>query len=242
LHYYRARFYDGNLGRFISEDPIGFAGGDINLYGYVRNNPAMMRDPSGKIPPVIGVIVVVGILIATSPSYVNAPGPGDKTYSSQSPIMENALFGAVGGYLGGKFLGWTGSKICQRFGGGFGDDIIELGISQGPTKYISNPGEMFGNFGVPKYYTYTSQGQSVFVTPNAMKHLGDLASRRAGNPDYLRLVGQLHQKSLQAAIDDVLSRGPIRYNHMYQSGGTEIMFGAPRVPGELPAVIHFRQL
>jgi RHS repeat-associated protein len=48
LHYYRARWYDGNLGRFISEDPIGFGGGDINLYGYVRNNSIRHRDPSGK--------------------------------------------------------------------------------------------------------------------------------------------------------------------------------------------------
>ncbi|MBK7707789.1 MAG: RHS domain-containing protein [Acidobacteria bacterium] len=37
LHCYRARWYDSNLGRFISEDPIGFAGGDVNLYGYVGN-------------------------------------------------------------------------------------------------------------------------------------------------------------------------------------------------------------
>lgn len=29
LHYYRARWYDANTGRFISEDPIGFAGGDF---------------------------------------------------------------------------------------------------------------------------------------------------------------------------------------------------------------------
>lgn len=32
LYYYRARWYDSQLGRFISEDPIGFRGGDINLY------------------------------------------------------------------------------------------------------------------------------------------------------------------------------------------------------------------
>src|SRR6266480_7853238 len=38
--YYRARFYDPQLGRFISEDPIGFTGGDVNLYAYVLNNPA----------------------------------------------------------------------------------------------------------------------------------------------------------------------------------------------------------
>ncbi len=47
LHYYRARWYDGNLGRFISEDPIGLAGGDVNLYGYVGNNPLGATDPSG---------------------------------------------------------------------------------------------------------------------------------------------------------------------------------------------------
>lgn len=47
LYYYRARFYDANLGRFISEDPIGFAGGDINLYGYVKNKPLKYRDPRG---------------------------------------------------------------------------------------------------------------------------------------------------------------------------------------------------
>jgi RHS repeat-associated protein len=38
LYYYRARYYDPMEGRFISKDPISFAGGDVNLYGYVRNN------------------------------------------------------------------------------------------------------------------------------------------------------------------------------------------------------------
>ncbi len=50
LHYYRARWYDGNLGRFISEDPIGFSGGDVNLYGYVGNNPQNWIDPIGLNP------------------------------------------------------------------------------------------------------------------------------------------------------------------------------------------------
>jgi RHS repeat-associated protein len=36
---YRARCYNSNTGRFISEDPIGFDGGDVNLYPYVANDP-----------------------------------------------------------------------------------------------------------------------------------------------------------------------------------------------------------
>jgi RHS repeat-associated protein len=47
LQYNRARSYDPNLGRFISEDPIGFGGGDINFFGYVWNNPYNYYDPLG---------------------------------------------------------------------------------------------------------------------------------------------------------------------------------------------------
>jgi RHS repeat-associated protein len=46
LYYYRARWYDPQLRRFISEDPIGLNGG-INLYAYVGNNPINATDPSG---------------------------------------------------------------------------------------------------------------------------------------------------------------------------------------------------
>ncbi|MFP4473400.1 MAG: RHS repeat-associated core domain-containing protein [Candidatus Omnitrophota bacterium] len=47
LYYMRARYYDPAAGRFISEDPIGFAGGDVSLYGYVGASPLMFVDPSG---------------------------------------------------------------------------------------------------------------------------------------------------------------------------------------------------
>jgi hypothetical protein len=46
--FYRARYYDPKIGRFISEDPIGFEGEDINLYRYVYNIPVVFLDPSGE--------------------------------------------------------------------------------------------------------------------------------------------------------------------------------------------------
>jgi RHS repeat-associated protein len=49
LLYYRARFYDPELGRFLSEDPIGLAGG-INPFAYVANNPVAYSDPRGLCP------------------------------------------------------------------------------------------------------------------------------------------------------------------------------------------------
>jgi RHS repeat-associated protein len=47
LYYYRARYYDPKAGRFINKDPIGFAGGDANLFRYVQNNPINKIDPYG---------------------------------------------------------------------------------------------------------------------------------------------------------------------------------------------------
>jgi len=44
--YYRARWYDPQLGRFISEDPIEFEGG-TNWYVYVDNAPLRFKDPFG---------------------------------------------------------------------------------------------------------------------------------------------------------------------------------------------------
>jgi len=47
LYYYRARYFDSQTGRFLSEDPIRFRGGDQSLYVYVFNNPVNFGDPSG---------------------------------------------------------------------------------------------------------------------------------------------------------------------------------------------------
>jgi RHS repeat-associated protein len=49
LYYYRARYYDTQTGRFLSEDPIGFGGGE-NFYRNVRNHPTDLGDPMGLSP------------------------------------------------------------------------------------------------------------------------------------------------------------------------------------------------
>jgi RHS repeat-associated protein len=47
LYHYRARYYSPALQRFLTEDPVGFAGGDANLYGYVGNAPTVAIDRRG---------------------------------------------------------------------------------------------------------------------------------------------------------------------------------------------------
>ncbi len=48
LYFFRARYIDAILGRFITQDPIGLEG-DLNLYRYVINSPLNLTDPSGKL-------------------------------------------------------------------------------------------------------------------------------------------------------------------------------------------------
>jgi len=49
FYYMKARYYDPNVGRFVSEDPTGFGGGDVNIMAYVGNNPVNLVDPNGML-------------------------------------------------------------------------------------------------------------------------------------------------------------------------------------------------
>jgi RHS repeat-associated protein len=46
LYYYRARYYSPLLGRFVSQDPLGFLAG-ANFYAYLDNSPVNGTDPLG---------------------------------------------------------------------------------------------------------------------------------------------------------------------------------------------------
>ena len=48
LYFVRSRYYDPDAARWLSEDRIGYQGGDVNLYRYVDNNPVNDVDPSGQ--------------------------------------------------------------------------------------------------------------------------------------------------------------------------------------------------
>lgn len=66
LYYYRARFYDTNLGRFLQRDPLGYVDG-WNTYEYAGGNPVMRIDPMGETPWLLvgGVIGGVSAVISS---------------------------------------------------------------------------------------------------------------------------------------------------------------------------------
>jgi RHS repeat-associated protein len=69
MYYYRARYYDPILKRFVSEDPLGLRAG-INVYGYVLGDPVSYVDPSGNwgVLGIIGLTAAGVAILATSTS------------------------------------------------------------------------------------------------------------------------------------------------------------------------------
>ena len=64
-----ARDYEAETGRWVAKDPIGFKGGDTNLYAYVGGNPINFIDPRGKgltLTLAIATVIGVGLVITVN--------------------------------------------------------------------------------------------------------------------------------------------------------------------------------
>ncbi|AEG02518.1 RHS repeat-associated core domain-containing protein [Methylomonas methanica] len=97
LYYYRARYYDPTIQRFISEDPIGLSGG-TNTYAYVGGNPVNLIDPTGQCPWCVGALIGAGIDVAMQ----LAMNGGNWQCIDLGQVALSAAFGAVGGGFGAK--------------------------------------------------------------------------------------------------------------------------------------------
>ncbi|HQZ81978.1 MAG TPA: RHS repeat-associated core domain-containing protein [Pyrinomonadaceae bacterium] len=112
LQYSRARFYDPKIGRFISEDPIGFRGGDVNFYGYVRNQPYIYRDTLGLYP---------GGDVLADPSVWRSVGAGLGTVGGAlAAAASSPAAVAAGGFAAGYGIGyypgqWTANHPSNPF-------------------------------------------------------------------------------------------------------------------------------
>jgi len=115
--YMRARYYDPSVGRFISEDPLGFVGG-TNLSAYATGNPITLVDPSGEFPLLVILPVVGGTISgAFSAADVFAAGGG---------------FGDVATAFGRGFVsGATGTLVAIGVGVATGGNAIAAGAAGG---------------------------------------------------------------------------------------------------------------
>lgn len=110
LVHFGARDYDPQTGRWISKDPILFAGRDSNLYGYVLNDPVTDFDANSRGPvlAIIGGVIGGGLELATG--YFN----GGRGWALARDFGAGAATGALAGLTFGDSLLVEGAGIGGR--------------------------------------------------------------------------------------------------------------------------------
>ncbi|RUM72906.1 MAG: hypothetical protein DSZ09_00775, partial [Sulfurovum sp.] len=124
LYYYRARYYDPTIGRFISKDPIEFLSNDFNWYRYVSNNPVNRTDPSG-------------LIVASEDNHTTMPSevpkfelfPGEEIFNEPGLIDISDIFIPMGRIFSGIAKGIEGVSK----GGGF--VVVEGGATKPYSKH-----------------------------------------------------------------------------------------------------------
>ncbi|MDD6212426.1 MAG: hypothetical protein PUB22_04700 [Clostridiales bacterium] len=165
MYYVSSRYYDPEIGRFISADGyIAGVGSDIrgyNLFSYCFNNPVNMEDPAGNWPKWFenaAKVVAVAAVVVTAVVLVAAVTAG--TVGVALAAAEVAFGTACGGFVGGianenkgeSFIyGWVGGAVngmvqslgTAKFnaagtivGGGVGS-----GLGTAFTEYLNNRGK-----------------------------------------------------------------------------------------------------
>ena len=154
LDFYRARYYDSNVGRFISVDPMGFGAGDTNLYRYVGNNATNYTDPSGNFAFLLPLAYAAGVTVAAGVSAAAFGGVagfaqgvaqsidsdrrnGILGWDSIGSAYINGLIGAGKGAAAGFVIGTVGTAAALG--------AVALGV---PTAVVGGVGLGVGVLGV----------------------------------------------------------------------------------------------
>jgi RHS repeat-associated protein len=120
LHYNLHRYYDPQIGRYISSDPIGLAGG-INAYLYANASPTLYHDANGLFVHVlVGAVVgaVVGLVVQGAIDAIRGEWSGWEVYAGAA--VNGAVVGAV-------FAG-TGNPWLAGAAGGLAGNLTTQGL------------------------------------------------------------------------------------------------------------------
>lgn len=233
LYHYRARQYDPDTGRFLQEDPIGFFGGDLNIYRYVGSNPISSKDPSGTTAVETSGTNRIALMASSSQAALGIRLAC--MFGNIAGLVETATFAASGnlagasisgissvGSCGGARVGLTASRTAKdaaetvlnrsaatAFVRTNGDILSNLATNQKLKRTISDlfrPGAVVGNGGTADAAIFTKLTGQLVGGSNHVQKVGDNIKRL----NKLISSGNLGVKDL--AIARVLQRDLQRAN------------------------------
>jgi len=138
IYYMRARYYDPSVGRFISEDPLGFGGGDVNLYAYVGSveKPFIEtnlydytdNDPINRIDPLGLQSVKPGVALPLPPVFF--PGTLENKAFTKSILQMTNTIGSIWDDIIGNSKGSTIGKYPDCEDGGRCKKVNDICIEE----------------------------------------------------------------------------------------------------------------
>jgi RHS repeat-associated protein len=213
LQYNRARYLDSFTGKFISEDPINFKGGDSNLYRYVFNSPTNFLDPSGNFilaaPVAVGGLFLLGaaaiLYWQNQQNSVNPfidkpepldprpsafPNPTQSEIDSPFPKPQPTSTFDPNANNRGKDFGDIG-KICQNLGFPLNSPSSPNDINKGrnfdlllPHIFLSKDVQLGGGYKVPEDIYHPSGADGLKQEIiQGVKDAGYKVSKVGRNPD-----------------------------------------------------------
>jgi len=149
LYYLKARYYDPEVGRFISPDDTSYLEPEVlnslSLYAYCGSDPVMFVDPTGYAPEwlrwlgiglaIVGTALVIGavtVLTCGVGTALAGTMAGAIIYGAAQGIVIGATVGVVaGGVIGGALSDWSAEGILIGMGIGLGGGAIIGGVIGG---------------------------------------------------------------------------------------------------------------
>ncbi len=102
LNYNVARYYDPQLGRYLTVDPLLDDGGSANYYGYANGDPINKADPTGLfLLTAIVVGAIAGAVIAGAIEAYKQSGKKGTLWEKTKAVAKKAAIGGVVGAVGG---------------------------------------------------------------------------------------------------------------------------------------------
>ena len=214
LYYYGARYYDPNIGRFISPDTVTSAPSDpqsLNRYSYVLNNPLKYIDPTGHFAE--DLLNRSGVFKGDGRNHVT---------NSTWEMLIRAHSGDVLTLLDKQY------RFMRVSGKSEGDDVIQL---------LSNSGEYYNVFELLSYGAladlgFAEMGQYEWQNNSSIEY--DSATRKQNLYDYRNSDGTFVSLGIESGAEwavfahsfSLLPNNPFN-NTINQAQGVTLMFSAP---------------
>ena len=142
LYYLNARYYDPEIGRFISADSIAYLEpqtiGGFNLYAYCLNNPLMYTDPDGTYVHII-IGAGIGFIVGFIGQLIS------DALSSEWSTWQDYVGSMIGGAIGGAATALTGNVLAGAAIGSLAADTITLGLNLISGKEYRSPLEILND-------------------------------------------------------------------------------------------------